>query len=87
MKVYQLKRRNILSSKYHMYTLRPVPNTYCVNTNAMPGQASFYLLEPAVNTVLCRLCYKQMQCLIIDYSPMTTFVQLRYSRHVLLSKF
>ena len=23
------------------------------------GQASFYLLEPAVNTVLCRLCYKQ----------------------------
>ena len=23
------------------------------------GQASSYLLEPAVNTVLCRLCYKQ----------------------------
>jgi hypothetical protein len=24
------------------------------------GQASFYLLEPAVNTELCRLCYKSV---------------------------
>ena len=30
------------------------------------GQASFYLLEPAVNTELCRLCYKQVKEVLIS---------------------
>jgi hypothetical protein len=29
------------------------------------GKASYYLLEPAVNTVLCRLCYKQTYLILI----------------------
>ena len=33
---------------------------YVAYTIIYTGQASFYLLEPAVNTVLCRLCYKQI---------------------------
>ena len=29
------------------------------NNNEIFGQASFYFLEPAVNTEMCRLCYIQ----------------------------
>ena len=38
------------------------------------GQASFYLLEHTVNTVLCRLCYKHFKCFAKTLMKMSTLL-------------
>ena len=62
----------------------------CTYLDSLFGQASFYLLEPAANTVLCRLCYldssKIFDIIVEIWTPISQWYIFMALKWVMVSK-